>query len=196
MNKELLTYKFKHIPTLTTERLELRKMCVSDAVDMYDYAKRREVTKYLLWSPHPSAEYSKTFLKFVSKKYRSGQFYDWALVERSSGKMIGTCGFTSIDIEHKKGEIGYVINPDFWGLGYAPEAALEMLRFGFSELELNRIECRFMKENEASFKVMKKLNMTFEGYMRDAMYVKGEYRTIGVCSILKDEFEKANLEKN
>ena len=53
-----------------------------------------------------------------------------------------------------------------------------------------------MKENEASFKVMKKLNMTFEGYMRDAMFVKGEYRTIGVCSILKEEFQKENIIKS
>ena len=196
MNKELLTYKFKHIPTLTTERLVLRKMCVSDASDMYDYAKRREVTKYLLWSPHPSAEYSKLFLKYALKRYRAGQFYDWALVEKSSGKMIGTCGFTSIDTEHRRGEIGYVINPEFSGLGYATEAACEVMNFGFSELELNRIECRFMKENEASFKVMKKLNMTFEGYMRDAMFVKGEYRTIGVCSILKEEFQKENIIKS
>ena len=196
MNKELLTYKFKHMPTLTTERLVLRKMCALDASDMYDYAKRPVVTKYLLWSPHSSAEYSKTFLKFVSKKYRAGQFYDWAVEEKLSGKMIGTCGFTSIDTEHKKGEIGYVINPDFWGRGYATEAASEMLRFGFEVLELNRIECRFMKENEASFKVMKKLDMTFEGYMRDAMYVKGEYRTIGVCSILNEEFRKGNVVKS
>ena len=193
MNRELLTYKFKHLPTLTSDRLVLRKMNISDASDMYDYAKRPELTKYLLWSPHPSAEYSKTFLKFVEKRYRAGQFYDWGVVEKKSGRMIGTCGFTSIDIEHKKAEIGYVINPDFQRLGYAPEAASAVLEFGFSELELNRIECRFMRENEASLKVMKKLGMTFEGYMRDAMRVKGEFRTVGVCSILKEEYEKGNI---
>lgn len=193
MNSELLTYKFKHMPTLLTERLILRPMCVADALDMYDYAKRAELTKYLLWSPHPSPEYSKTFLKFVEKRYRTGQFYDWGLVEKQSGRMIGTCGFTSIDTDHRKGEVGYVINPDFQRRGYAPEAAAKILEFGFVELGLNRIECRFMQENEASLKVMKKLGMTFEGYMRDAMYVKGEYRTIGVCSILKEEYEKRNI---
>ena len=70
MNGELLIYKFKHMPTLSTERLILRPMRVTDASDMYDYAKRPELTKYLLWSPHPSAEYSKEFLKFVVKAPR------------------------------------------------------------------------------------------------------------------------------
>ena len=190
MNQEFINYKFKHMPTLTTERLVLRQMRVSDYEDMYDYAKRSELTKYLLWSPHPSSEYSKTFLKVVMKRYRAGQFYDWGIEEKESGRMIGTCGFTSIDIEHRRAEVGYVINPDFQRRGYAPEAAEEVFKFGFSELDLNRIECRFMQGNYASLEVMKKLRMTFEGYMRDAMYVKGEYRTIGVCSILKEEFEK------
>ena len=190
MNADFINYKFKHIPTLTTERLVLRKMRVSDYEDMYDYAKSEELTKYLLWSPHPSPEYSKTFLKFVMKRYRAGQFYDWAIEEKKSGRMIGTCGFTSIDVEHRKAEVGYVINPEFRGLGYAPEAANEVFGFGFSELDLNRIECRFMKGNDASLAVMKKLGMTFEGYLRDAMFVKGEYRTVGVCSILNEEFCK------
>ena len=190
MNQEFIKYKFKHMPTLITDRLVLRQMTVSDYEDMYDYAKLSELTKYLLWSPHPSTEYSKTFINVVMIRYRSGQFYDWGIEEKESGRMIGTCGFTSIDIEHRKAEVGYVINPDFGGRGYATQAAEAVFEFGFSELDLNRIECRFMKGNDASFEIMKKLGMTFEGYMRDAMYVKGEYRTIGVCSILKEEFEK------
>ena len=189
MNIELLRYKFKHIPKLHTERLVLRPMSVSDYEDMYDYAKSGELTKYLLWSPHPSSEYTKKYLKFVEKRYRMGDFYDWAIEEKSSGRMIGSCGFTTIDIEHRKGEIGYVINPTFHRCGYAVEAAQAIIEFGFYDLDLNRIECRIMKENEPSFKVAKKLGMTFEGYMRDALYVKGSYRTIGMCSILKEEFE-------
>ena len=188
MNQALLTYKFKHIPTIETERLILRPMKVSDFEDMYDYAKREDLTRYLLWSPHPSAAYSKEFLKFVVKRYRAGVFFDWGIEEKESGRMIGTCGFTAIDVDNRTGEIGYVINPDFQRRGYAPEAAKAVLSFGFSELELNRVESKFMRENEASLSVMKKLGMTFEGYLRDSMYVKGEYRTIGVCSILKKEF--------
>ena len=196
MNESLLTYMFKHMPEITTERLVLRAMRVSDFEDMYDYAKREELTKFLLWSPHPSPAYSKEFLKFVMKRYRAGQFYDWAVVENQSGRMIGTCGFTSIDLEHRKAEIGYVINPDFQRRGYAPEAAGAVLKFAFEELEVNRVECRFMKENEASLLVMKKLGMTFEGYLRDAIFVKGEYRTVGVCSILKEEFFREKITNN
>ena len=194
MNAELLKYTFKHMPTLECERLVLRPMRVTDAPDMYDYAKRDELTKYLLWLPHPSPSYSKEFLKFVVKRYRAGDFFDWAIEEKESGRMIGTCGFASIDIENKCGEIGYVINPDFQHRGYAPEAARAVIKFGFDELSLHRIQCRFMQENEASFKVAKKLGMTFEGYLRDAIYVKGVYRTVGYCSLMRNEFKSKDDE--
>ena len=64
------------------------------------------------------------------------------------------------------------------------------MAFGFEVLELHRIEAKFMRGNEASFRVMQKLGMTFEGYRRDAMYVKNAYRTIGVSAILSSEWEK------
>ena len=53
MKKETLYNVFSHFPPLETERLYLRALRVSDAADMYDYASRPEVTRYLLWNPHP-----------------------------------------------------------------------------------------------------------------------------------------------
>ena len=188
MNAEMINYIFRHMPEIATERLILRKMRVDDVEDMYDYAKRDELTKYLLWYSHESKKHTKDYLKYITKKYRAGEFFDWAIEEKESGRMIGTCGFTSIDPTHRTGEIGYVINPDFKGRGYAPEAARAIVEFGFYELELNRIEARFMKGNDPSLRVMQKIGMIFEGYLRDYMFVKGEYKTVGVCSILKREF--------
>jgi ribosomal-protein-alanine N-acetyltransferase len=54
-------------------------------------------------------------------------------------------------------------------------------------VELHRIEAKFMRGNDASLRVMEKLGMTFEGYHTDAMLVKGKYRTIGYCAIIRDE---------
>lgn len=188
MKKETVCAVFSRIPTIMTERLILRRMKPTDADDMFDYAKRHEVTEYLRWYPHQSKKYTSDYLRYVSARYNLGDFYDWAVVEKESGRMIGTCGFTSFDLPHDSAEIGYVLNPDFHGNGYATEAATRVIEFGFSELGLHRIEARFMKENTASLHVMEKLGMTLEGYRRDGMLIKQQYRTIGVCSILKDEW--------
>jgi ribosomal-protein-alanine N-acetyltransferase len=176
------------MPEMTTERLLLRRMRVTDAEDMHRYACRSDVTRYLLWSPHPDLAYTREYLQYLNTKYAAGTFYDWAVTLRSNGRMIGTCGFTRFDLPHGCGELGYVLNPDYHGLGYGTEAAARVMRFGFEELGLHRIEAKFMQGNEASRHVMKKLGMSFEGYRRDGMLVKGKYRTIGCCSILTDEY--------
>ncbi len=189
MRKETLYKVFSRMPTLRTQRLILRPMHVTDAYDMYDYASREEVTKYLLWSPHTSVEYTRDYLAYVQSRYASREFYDWAITLADTGKMIGTVGFTKIECPHNKAEIGYVLNPDYHGAGIGTEAAKRIVDFGFCELGLHRIEARFMQGNDASLAVMKKLGMTFEGYQRDAMLVKGQYRTIGTCAILKSEYK-------
>ena len=188
MRKETVYKIFSNMPTLKTERLSLRPMHIIDAEDMYDYAVREEVTRYLLWSPHTSISYTKDYLRYIGGRYALGDFYDWAIIERESRRMIGTCGFTHINTANNSGEIGYVINPDFKGRGYATEAARAVLEFGFSTLELHRIEAKFMQGNDASLRVMEKLGMTFEGYHADEIFVKGAYRTVGVCAILCQNF--------
>ena len=188
MKKETVCAIFSNIPTLHTERLTLRRMSVRDTDDMFDYAKRQQTTEYLLWYPHQTRKYTEDYLRYIGTRYNLGEFYDWAVIENESGKMIGTCGFTRFDLPHNSAEIGYVLNPDFHGVGYATEAAERVIEFGFSELSLHRIEARFMLGNDASLHVMEKLGMTFEGYRRDGMLVKNKYRTIGTCSILKNEW--------
>ena len=191
MKKETVYKVFSQMPTLKTKRLTLRPMHPIDAEDMFDYARRDEVTKYLLWSSHKNISYTKDYLNYIQNRYALGDFYDWAVIDRESRRMIGTCGFTKIDTANNSAEIGYVLNPDFWGMGFAPEAVRKILEFGFGELGLHRIEARFMKDNKRSFRVMEKVGMTLEGYHKDLIFVKGSYRTVGVCAITEDEYKQA-----
>ena len=191
MKKEKIYRVFSHLPELITDRLTLRKLLVTDYRDMYEYASRSDVTKYLTWHPHPDSAYTREYLQYIGGRYSAGMFYDWAVVYEPDCKMVGTCGFTSFNCVSDCAEVGYVINPDYWGKGIASEALERVLKFGFEELKLHRIEAKFMKDNERSRAVMERVGMTFEGYHREAMLVKGIYITYGVCSILASEWKDA-----
>lgn len=193
MNRDTIYKIFGRIPTLETERLILRKMRTSDTRDMYEYSRLPKVTKYLLWDPHESSSQTLEYLEYLQTRYRLGDFYDWGVVFRESGKMIGTCGFTRFDFENNSAEVGYVLNPDFWGRGIAAEALKRVMHFGFMELNLHRIEARYMSENSKSRRVMEKCKMKFEGIKRSSLYVKGQYHDVGSCSILSEEFIKEFL---
>lgn len=180
----------KPLPDLHTGRLLLRRMERKDFADMFDYAKREDTSRYLVWTPHPSPEYTRSYLSMIGRYYRKGQFFDWAIVERSSSRMIGTCGFSRLDLQNRVGEVGYVLNPTRHGRGYATEAVRRVLEYGFGELELNRVEGRYMVENTASRRVLERCGFTYEGVLRQSMLIKGQYRDIGICSIMKEEYNR------
>ncbi len=179
---------FSDIPPMASDRLILRRMKETDADDMFEYASAEETTRFLLWQPHKTKRFTKNYLKFIQKQYKSGEFYDWAVTLKDSGKMIGTCGFTNINSENMRAEIGYVINPKYHGFGYATEAAMLVVRFAFEQLDIHRLEAKFIVGNDASENVMRKLGMKKEGIMREYMFIKGDFRDICMYSMLAEDY--------
>lgn len=187
MRKATIYKIFSNIPKIETDRLILRKMCIDDADDMYSYARLPAVTKYLTWNPHPSVSYTRNYLEYVATRYAVGEFYDWAVIEKKSQRMIGTCGFTRFNLNSDGAEVGYVIHPDYRGQGYATEALRAVISFGFDTLNLVRIEAKYMEGNVASRRVMDKVGMRYEGTNRASMLVREEYKNICVCAVLNNE---------
>ena len=188
MKSNSISKFFSHMPKLETTRLLLRAIKRSDVDDIYEYSSVPQTSKYLLWTPHKTKDFTREFIELILSKYKSGEYNDWAIVYKPTGKMIGTCGFTRIDLENSIVEIGYVINPEYWGMGIATEALQRVMDFAFCEMDANRVECTFMFGNEASLAVMIKSGMKLEGYQRDAIFAKGRFHTIGTASILKREY--------
>ncbi len=185
MNKGIRSI-FRDPPILYTDRLTLRRLTKNDYCDMFEYSCDPSLTKYLTWDPHPDKNYTHKYLTYIQSKYRSMEFFDWAIIY--NGKMVGTCGFTTLNEQDNYGEIGYVVSPAYQNMGIATEAVTKVLEFGFDVLKLNRIEARFMIENSASRKIMEKVGMTFEGVLRESMYIKGRYVSVGIFSILRSEY--------
>lgn len=188
MTKSRRLHVFKHIPTLRTSRLTLRRLNPSDYRDMYEYSCLPQVTEYLLWYPHENPNQTYRYLENLQISYKRGDFYDWAVVWNETGKMIGTCGFTSFDHEHARAEVGYVLNPSFWGMGIAAEAVMAAMEFAFTELDINRVEAHFIEGNDRSRRVMEKCGMAFEGMLQQYMLIKGYYRNVGICAITRDRY--------
>lgn len=179
------------LPTLETERLLLRKISKRDIRDIFEYSNDPRTSKFLMWYPHYSIRDTKRQVRAILKRYKKGNLYEYAVVLKSSGKMIGTCGFTKIEPLDDKAEIGYVINPRFWEKGLATEAVKKIIAYGFEELGLERIEARFIEGNVRSFALMERVKMTLEGFIRHGIKSKGKFHNVGVCSILSDEYFKA-----
>ena len=183
-----LTKLFLKMPEMESERLKFRSIKKKDVNDIFEYASDPRTSKFLMWDPHDSLEYTKKFIEIVLSNYKSGEYNDWAIIYKENQKMIGTCGFTNIDAENSNVEIGYVLNPKYWNMGIATEVVQRVVEFAFENMKVNRVEAKFLFGNDASLAVMEKIGMKFEGYNREALLVKGTYKTVGVSSILRREY--------
>ena len=177
------------LPALETDRLLLRKVRMEDAPDIFEYASDPNVPIYMPWEPHQSIQETYEYLERVMERYRQSRPGPWAIVHRRDAKMIGTCSFSKWEREDNRAEIGYVLNPRYWGQGYMSEAVRAIVAFGFRELGLNRIQARCDVPNVGSARVMEKAGMTFEGVLRQLLLVKGSYRDLKIYSILRSEWE-------
>ncbi|MBR2616551.1 MAG: GNAT family N-acetyltransferase [Clostridia bacterium] len=179
---------FRTIPTLETERLILRKILPEDEEDMYEYSRDPETSKYLLWEPHTSRAFTRAHIAYLQKAYRDAAFFDWALVEKESGKMIGTCGFTEIYESKRCAEVGYVLSPLYHRRGLAPEALGRVLQYGFEILGLKSVCARFMEDNEASQKVLKRMGFWEDTRKKESFYKRGKKQRILTYSITSEEY--------
>lgn len=152
------------LPVLETPRLILRPIEKKDAPSVFEYATNELVGPNAGWKPHQSLYEAEKFIEYCIKKREFGQPGNYAIVLKSEGKMIGTIEVHSYK-EHK-GEIGFVLHPDYWNQGYMTEAAKMVIIYAFEILQLERLSYNHFLENERSKRVCQKLEFQFEGVLR------------------------------
>lgn len=153
------------LPVIETKNLILRKIEESDAMDMYEYAKLDYVGPMAGWEPHDSINHTKLVIKNFNRKPQFGGLGVFAITLKKTGKMIGTIELHTY-VEEFKAELGYTVSPMFWGHEYAVEAGIEVIKWGFNQLKLKRIECTCFTTNHNSQRVCEKLHFPFEGVRR------------------------------
>lgn len=160
--------------TLETDRLILREFRVEDCHDVQEIGE----------------EYSKSFIKTVlaQQKEQPRVSYQFALINKPDEKLIGHCGFYIKSIENEAGEIGYALNRSYWNQGYMTEAVRRVVDFGFTQLGLHRIYSSCDPGNIGSYRVMEKLGMKREGYLREHTLWKGIWRDSLLYAILDKEW--------
>jgi len=129
------------------------------------------------------------------KKYRDGlsmynhSFLVFQLIDKVNGSVIGSCGFFSWYLAHKRAEIGYVIADDKnRGQGYMKEAMEPVIGYGFNEMGLNKIDAFVDVSNEASFGLLEKFGFKREGVLSQHYIQLDKMVDVYVMSLLKSQF--------
>lgn len=175
-------------PTLRTERLTLRPFQATDAPDVQRLAGEWEVANTTLNIPHPYPDgAAEAWIATHSGHYESGKAVIFAITTRGDGALVGAVGL-SVEPVHARGELGYWVARPHWAKGFATEAGLTIVAYGFETLALNRIEAVHMTRNPASGRVMVKLGMRLEGAQRERIRRSGQFEDVATYAILRAEW--------
>lgn len=147
---------------IVSKRLVLREMTAEDLPALRKILQDKEVM-YAYEHAFSDEEVTQWFENQL-RRYREDGFGLWAVVLKSSGKMIGQCGITYQNFGAKRvAEIGYLFQKEFWHNGFASEAAQACKRYAFDVLGLNEVYSIIRENNFSSQKVAVRNGMTVCG---------------------------------
>ncbi len=168
------------MPVLETERLVLRKLDRDDLSDI------------IAWEEAPNAQRAEVearqLLDYCFREYRERGIGPWGIQLKETKAVVGNCGLPHIVFKNLCGEVNYYVAPRHRGKGLASEALKALLKFGFRDIGLTRIQARCELDNLSSERVMQKAGLRFEGMIEDAPSSKDPSPKQKLYAILRKDF--------
>jgi [ribosomal protein S5]-alanine N-acetyltransferase len=178
-----------HHKILETERMWLKELTPELMDELFTGHSDAEVMDFLGLKTDEELATAKSNWQKGLTMYRIS-FRSFVMAEKPSGRIIGKLGFHTWHLEHQRAEVGYAVHEDTdKNRGFMKEALKAVIRYGFEEMQLNRIEASVGTQNEPSLKLMKHFGFTMEGIMRSHYYRNGKMEDSAWFSLLKTEYK-------
>lgn len=178
---------FEHV-NLQTARLVLRPLVEADAPALFAIFSDPAVMRYWSTPPWASMDEAHALVARDQKAMAAGDYLRLGLVRTDTGALIGNCTLFDISTTCRRAEVGYGLAQSDWGHGFMDEALRSLLDYGFSTLNLNRVEADIDPRNSASARSLERLGFTREGFLRERWIVDGEVSDTALYGLLRREW--------
>jgi ribosomal-protein-alanine N-acetyltransferase len=169
--------------TLIGRIVTLRELHEKDVPDVHAIIGDDRVTRYLSFDSRTEEQASDMVHSALERAKRIPRDEYYLAVTRDGGKLLGFARLGLGGVSAAK--LGYAMNAEHWGRGYATDAARTLVRSGFATLGLHRITAAVGPDSAASLAVVNKLGMCYEGRLRDHVFTNGEWRDSLLYSIIQ-----------
>jgi len=175
---------------LISKRLVIRPIQKTDAESVYSYRSDSVTNKYQGWIPKTIDDVADFIENRVSSTINLyGTWFQFVILIKETGELIGDAGLHFFDPENKQVELGCTISKKHQNLGFASEALTEIMRFLFEDLNKHRIIASIDPENTGSIKLVKKLGFRQEAHFKESILKNGDWVDDLVFAILRKEWE-------
>jgi RimJ/RimL family protein N-acetyltransferase len=174
---------------LETERLILRPINRNDAESIFRYRSDSITNKFQGWIPK-NIEDVQDFIKnrVSSTINENGTWFQFVIILKTIGELIGDTGLHFFDKENKQVEIGCTISKKYQGNGFATEAMSEVMKYLFDTMNKHRIIASIDPRNINSIRLVEKLNFRKEAHFKESIMSNGTWVDDLIYAILKNEW--------
>ena len=175
--------------SIETERLILRKFKTEDCEKVFNnWAGDSEVQNLYCEPVYKSlGEVNELLARYING-YKDLNYYRWAIILKENNECIGQIAYFLVDTDNHFAEVEYCIGKKYQNKGFASEACMSVIKYGFDEIKLNKVQICHKPDNEASKKVILKCGLYYDGNLRQYFYNNGKYEDRLYYSLLKNEF--------
>lgn len=178
-------------PSISNSRTLLRPFALTDAQRVAELANDEQVSQTLRSFEYPySINDARNWISELPGEWEQGKSAVFGVSlpgnESRSEELVGAVGIV-LDPQSNRGELGYWIGRNYWGQGIATEACVSILDFAFGQLLLNKVVAECLAKNPASARVLEKVGMVQEGYLKDHFrkYATDPYCDVRVFGLLR-----------
>lgn len=179
---------------LIAARVALRRFRTGDLDAFVAYRSSALVARYQSWAaPYPRAAGERLVRDMMAQDPdTAGAWFQFAVVLRSTGELVGDCAARPHPEDFRQAEIGFTIAPGHQGRGYATEAAGRLLGYLFGPRAKHRVTACCDARNEACAAVLERLGMRREGHLRQSTWAKGEWTDDFLYALLDREWQSSS----
>lgn len=185
---------FDH-PPLVTPRLTLRPLSEADVRPLFAIHSDPVAMRYWSAPVWVDEERGRTMVARDLDPAVSGHLR-LGIEHTGSGALLGTCTFFEINPQCRRAELGYMLASHAWGQGHMREALAAFLDFGFSHLDLNRVEADTDPRNTRSVQLLERLHFVKEGHFRERWIVNGEVSDAAMFGLLRRDWPQAPTDRS
>jgi ribosomal-protein-alanine N-acetyltransferase len=181
------------LPILETKRLVLRQIEESDAEGLHGAFGNAEAMRF--WDFPICRDVAETATRIQQSRAIDASWHGmWAIMVRAGG-FAGMINYHRRETWNQRLELGVILTPLYWRLGIMSEAMRSVLQHCFSNMETHRVEATIAPEDFGSRVFLTKLGFTQEGLLRDWRCVGGQFRSVLMFSLLKNEWQAVERSK-
>ena len=158
-----------------SEGLSLVPLSQEHTEMVHVYASKPTVKKYIGWSLMRTLAETAEYVDTLMDRHKAGSHIYASVMEKRSGRVVGTVMIFSFDKVANHGEIGYVLDDTVWGKGYGTQLVNMMSDFVFQELGLRKVFARIVDANIGSARVLEKNGYALEAELKDYYLIEGCY---------------------